>query len=85
DTQHVKGIMSMARAADPNSAGSQFFVCHGEASFLNNQYTAFGQLTEGEDILDMIASAKVKVGPGGEPSSPVEPIKVEQVTVERGE
>ncbi len=85
DTKHVKGILSMARAADPNSAGSQFFVCHGDASFLNGQYTAFGELTEGEDTLDMIASAKVKGGAGGENSSPVEPVKVDKVTVERGE
>jgi peptidyl-prolyl cis-trans isomerase B (cyclophilin B) len=40
DTKHVKGILSMARSQDPNSAGSQFFVCHGEAAFLDRQYTA---------------------------------------------
>ena len=41
----------MARSQDPNSAGSQFFVCHGEAGFLDNQYTAFGRLTEGFEAL----------------------------------
>ena len=85
DTPHVRGILSMARAADPNSAGSQFFLCHGEASFLNGQYTAFGKLIEGDDVLDAIATAPVAPGPGGENSTPVEPVKVEKITVDRGE
>ena len=45
--RHVKGVLSMARASNPDSAGSQFFICHGVASSLNNQYTAFGQLVSG--------------------------------------
>jgi peptidyl-prolyl cis-trans isomerase B (cyclophilin B) len=81
DVQHVKGIMSMARSADPDSAGSQFFVCDGEASFLNGQYTAFGRMLEGEDVLDKIAGAAVRSGAGGENSSPLEPVKITKVSV----
>ena len=83
DTHHEKGVLSMARAQDPNSAGSQFFVCHGDAGFLDGQYTAFGRLVEGEDTLDKIAGAAVKAGPGGERSKPVEPVRVTKVTIER--
>ncbi len=51
---HVRGICSMARTNDPNSATSQFFICHGVASSLNNQYTVWGQLVSGYDVLDKI-------------------------------
>lgn len=84
DVHHEKGVLSMARAADPNSAGSQFFVCHGDAGFLDGQYTAFGRLVEGEDALDKIAGGEVRPGPGGEMSSPVKPVRVTKVTVQRG-
>jgi len=79
DTPHTRGVLSMARAQDPNSAGSQFFVCHGDANFLDGQYTAFGRLVSGEDTLDAIANAPTK--PGGEGSSPVEPVKIESAEV----
>jgi peptidyl-prolyl cis-trans isomerase B (cyclophilin B) len=82
DTKHVRGTLSMARSSDPNSAGSQFFLCHGEASFLDGQYTAFGEMTEGGDVLDAIVNAPTR--PGGEGSSPVEPVKINNVTVTRG-
>ena len=55
-TPHVKGILSMARTNDPNSASSQFFVCHDNASFLDNNYTVFGKVIDGLDIIDMIAN-----------------------------
>ncbi len=83
DTPHVRGILSMARSQDPNSAGSQFFVCHGDAAFLNGQYTAFGRMTEGDETLEKIATAPTQ--PGGEGSKPVDPVKVLKVTVERGD
>jgi peptidyl-prolyl cis-trans isomerase B (cyclophilin B) len=51
---HVKGTVSMARTPHPNSAGSQFFVCLGDAKFLDNQYTVFGQTTEGQSVVDSI-------------------------------
>lgn len=83
DTAHVRGVLSMARAADPNSAGSQFFICHGEARFLDGQYTAFGRLVEGEDTLDKIATAPTKRGAGGENSTPVQPVRISKVTIVR--
>jgi peptidyl-prolyl cis-trans isomerase B (cyclophilin B) len=81
DVHHARGVVSMARAQDPNSAGSQFFICHGDAGFLDKQYTAFGRLVDGEDTLDKIATAPTKSG--GEGSAPVKPIKVERVKVVR--
>jgi cyclophilin family peptidyl-prolyl cis-trans isomerase len=79
DTPHVKGILSMARSQDPNSAGSQFFVVHGEASFLDNNYTVFGQVVEGLEALDAIVAGKCKSG--GEGSAPVEPVEITKAHV----
>lgn len=56
NTPHVKGILSMARTNDPNSASSQFFVCHDNANFLDNNYTVFGKVVDGLDIIDQIAN-----------------------------
>lgn len=81
DTPHVRGVLSMARSQNPNSAGSQFFVCHGAAGFLDRQYTAFGRLTAGEAALDAIANAPTV--PGGEGSRPKNPVKVTKVEVHR--
>jgi peptidyl-prolyl cis-trans isomerase B (cyclophilin B) len=53
---HTRGVLSMARSADPNSASSQFFICHGNPTFLDHQYTAFGKLIKGDDVLDKIAT-----------------------------
>lgn len=85
DTPHVKGVLSMARSQDPNSAGSQFFVCHGDARFLDRQYTAFGRLVNDNDsvaTLDKIATAPV-TSARGENSTPVSPVKITKVTVVR--
>ena len=79
DVHHERGILSMARSQDPNSAGSQFFVCHGEAGFLDGQYTAFGQLLDGFEVLDEIANAPTL--PGGEGSRPKEPVTVTKAVV----
>ena len=73
---HVRGVLSMARAADPDSAGSQFFICHGDARFLDRQYTAFGQLVAGDDVLERIASVPCAIDGGREKSKPVERIEV---------
>ena len=51
---HLRGIVSMARATDPNSAGSQFFIMHGDNTGLDRQYTVFGEVTEGMDVVDKI-------------------------------
>jgi peptidyl-prolyl cis-trans isomerase B (cyclophilin B) len=57
DHSHVRGVISMARTSDPNSAGSQFFICHGNPTFLDHQYTTFGKLIKGDDVLEKIANA----------------------------
>ncbi len=77
---HVKGVISMARSSHPDSAGSQFFIVHGDARFLDNQYTAFGALVKGEDVLEKLASVPTKAV-GGEKSTPVERVAVESITI----
>lgn len=57
--KHTRGVISMARAYDPNSAGSQFFIMHQDAPHLDGQYAAFGKVTEGMDVVDKIAAAEV--------------------------
>lgn len=56
DHSHARGVISMARSQDPNSAGSQFFICHGNPTFLDHQYTTFGHLIKGDDVLEKIAT-----------------------------
>lgn len=56
DKPHKRGTLSMARAANPDSAGSQFFICVADASFLDRQYTAFGEVVSGMDVVDKIVS-----------------------------
>jgi len=53
---HKRGVLSMARSNHPDSAGSQFFICHGDPSFLDGQYTTFGQLIKGDDVLEKIGT-----------------------------
>ena len=68
---HVKGTLAMARSSNPNSAGSQFYICLDDAPFLNRQYTVFGHVVEGQNVVDQIragdAMTKVTVedGSGG--------------------
>lgn len=57
-TPHKRGILSMARANDPDSAGSQFFICVADANFLDWQYTAFGEVVSGMDVADKVVSVK---------------------------
>jgi peptidyl-prolyl cis-trans isomerase B (cyclophilin B) len=56
DHHHKRGVLSMARSNNPDSAGSQFFICHGDPSFLDHQYTTFGKLIKGDDVLEKIAT-----------------------------
>lgn len=56
---HTRGVLSMARAQSPDSAGSQFFIMHADGNFLDGQYAAFGKVTEGMDAVDAIAAVKV--------------------------
>ena len=58
DLKHTKGVLSMARAMDPNSAGSQFFVMVADAPHLDGQYAAFGKVTEGMDTADFIVNVR---------------------------
>jgi len=69
---HVRGVASMARTMDPNSANSQFFICLDDATFLDNQYTVWGEVTEGMEFVDKL--------PKGEP--PRTPGKIVKATVE---
>ena len=56
DLAHERGVISMARAQDPDSAGSQFFIMHADAPYLDGQYAAFGRVTDGMDVVDAIAA-----------------------------
>lgn len=56
---HIKGTVAMARSTNPNSAGSQFYICIDDAPFLNKQYTVFGQTVEGQDVIDKIRKGDV--------------------------
>ena len=78
---HVRGVVSMARSANPDSAGSQFFICHGDARFLDKQYTAFGQLVAGDDVLERLATVPTKSGGGGEKSTPIERLAIESIRI----
>jgi peptidyl-prolyl cis-trans isomerase B (cyclophilin B) len=57
DTPHKRGVVSMARSSDPDSAGSQFFICVADSSFLDRQYTAFGRVVKGMEVADKIVSS----------------------------
>jgi peptidyl-prolyl cis-trans isomerase B (cyclophilin B) len=81
DRKHQRGVISMARSSNPDSAGSQFFICDGDASFLDRQYTAFGKLIKGEDVLAKIAGTSVGMSNSGEPSKPLKRIGVISVTI----
>lgn len=68
---HKRGVISMARSSNPDSAGSQFFICLDDASFLDRQYTAFGVLIKGDDVLGKLGAVQTRSN-GGERSRPVE-------------
>lgn len=72
DREHEKGVLSMARSQDPDSAGSQFFVClsREHCQHLDNQYTAFGKVIEGLDAVDKIADAPLADRRSGRPAKP---------------
>lgn len=78
---HVRGVLSMARSQDPNSAGSQFFICLADAKFLDRQYTAFGQVIKGDDVLGRIGDTPTASGSGGEKSKPTVRVGVESVRI----
>jgi len=61
---HVRGVCSMARTQDPNSANSQFFICFDDARFLDNQYTVWGEVTDGMDLIDALPKGEPPRTPG---------------------
>ena len=79
--KHVRGVLSMARSADPNSAGSQFFIMLGDAPFLDGAYTAFGQLIKGDDVLKRISETPVVDGGRGEVSKPTQRVEVKSIKI----
>ena len=76
---HTRGVVSMARSNDPDSASSQFFICYGDESFLDGQYAAFGKVTEGMDVLDSFVKVERSMGSDGAVSSPNTDIIMENV------
>jgi peptidyl-prolyl cis-trans isomerase B (cyclophilin B) len=81
DRSHQRGVISMARSQDPDSAGSQFFICLGDASFLDRKYTAFGKLIGGDDVLGKIGETPVGMSNGGEKSKPLSRVAVESIRI----
>lgn len=77
DIKHERGVLSMARAMSPDSAGSQFFIMHKNASYLDGQYAAFGKVTEGIEVVDEIAGVKTDYN-----DKPQNPQIMKKVTVE---
>lgn len=74
---HKRGVLSMARAQSPNSAGSQFFIMHDNGEFLDGQYAAFGKVLEGMDVVDAIAAVKTDAG-----DKPLTAQRIKSVTVD---
>lgn len=77
DIPHKRGILSMARSQDPNSAGSQFFIMVKDSFFLDNQYSAFGEVITGMDVADEIVNSK-----RDDKDNPIEPIVVNSIKIE---
>ena len=78
--RYLAGTVAMANSG-PNTNGSQFFIVHNRDVGLPPNYTIFGQVESGLDVVDEIASAPTKVGPGGENSTPVEPVKILSIDI----
>src|SRR5882724_9746395 len=81
DHPHVRGVISMARSQDPDSAGSQFFICLAPVHRLDHQYTTFGKLIKGQDVLEKIGDIPVTRNSMGEPSKPTKRIVIESIKI----
>ncbi|MBO4413451.1 MAG: peptidylprolyl isomerase [Clostridia bacterium] len=79
DIKHTRGVLSMARTSDPNSASSQFFIMHADAPHLDGAYAAFGKVTEGLEVIDSVASVKT-VSRGWYDDVPREPVTIKSIT-----
>ncbi|HZK21964.1 MAG TPA: peptidylprolyl isomerase [Oscillospiraceae bacterium] len=80
---HTKGVISMARSQNPDSASSQFFICYDDCSFLDGQYAAFGKVISGMETVEEFLKAERKMGMDGAPSCPTAPIVMKTVSVEQ--
>jgi peptidyl-prolyl cis-trans isomerase B (cyclophilin B) len=85
ERSHQRGVISMARSNHPDSAGSQFFICDGNASFLDRQYTAFGKMIKGDDVLAKISGTPVASSGSGENSKPQKRIGVVSIKIVPGD
>ena len=81
DHGHDRGVISMARGPDPDSAGSQFFICLAPVHRLDHQYTTFGKLIKGDDVLEKIGDTPVTRNSMGEPSKPTKRVMIESIKV----
>jgi peptidyl-prolyl cis-trans isomerase B (cyclophilin B) len=81
DHSHDRGVISMARGPDPDSAGSQFFICLAPVHRLDRQYTTFGKLIKGEDALEKIGDTPVTRNSMGEPSKPTKRVVIESIKI----
>jgi len=81
DRPHLRGVLSMARSEDPNSAGSQFFICLGTVSRLDHQYTTFGKVIRGDDVLGKIGDIPTTRNAFGENSKPIRRVTVESIKI----
>ena len=81
DHPHERGVISMAREPDPDSAGSQFFICLGSVPRLDHQYTTFGKLIKGEDLLGKIGDTSVTRNSMGENSKPTKRVTIEKIDI----
>ena len=81
DRSHERGVLSMARSSDPDSAGSQFFICLANVSRLDHQYTTFGKIIKGDDVLGKIGDTEVTTSESGERSKPTKRVTVESIKI----
>jgi peptidyl-prolyl cis-trans isomerase B (cyclophilin B) len=81
DRSHERGVLSMARSSDPDSAGSQFFICLANVSRLDHQYTTFGKIIKGDDVLGKIGDIEVTMSDSGERSKPTKRVTVESIKI----
>jgi peptidyl-prolyl cis-trans isomerase B (cyclophilin B) len=81
DHSHDRGVISMARSSDPDSAGSQFFICLAPVHRLDHQYTTFGKLIKGQDALEKIGDIPVTRNSMGEPSKPSKRVVIESIKI----
>lgn len=78
---HQRGVVSMARSSDMDSASSQFFICYTDCSFLDGQYAAFGEVTEGMEVVDSFLKVERVLGGDGAVSSPTSPITISKAAM----